>query len=193
MIRLKTGQGRSRHCAGFSLVEVLVALVVVSIGLLGLAKMESLAISSADISGTRAIAAMQAASLAAMMHADHDYWASANATTGATVTYGTTSVSVSDTNLAPSGTNPTCTISGSNACTPTFLAAADLQSWGTTLNSLLPGYSANIICTPATLAASPPTPVTCTITISWAENGIAMDSQQNNLQTAATYTLNVEP
>ena len=36
--------------SGFSLIEVMVALVVCSIGLLGLAKMESLAIASQDVS-----------------------------------------------------------------------------------------------------------------------------------------------
>ena len=72
--------GRSPRQAGFSLIEVMVALVVCSIGLLGLAKMESLALSSEDLSGNRTIAAIEASSLAAMMHADRGYWATSAAT-----------------------------------------------------------------------------------------------------------------
>ena len=45
---------------GFSLVEVLVSLVVVSVGLLGLAKMESLAIASTGVASSRSLAAILA-------------------------------------------------------------------------------------------------------------------------------------
>lgn len=184
--------------SGFSLIEVLVALVVVSIGLLGLAKMESLAVASADVSGNRAIAAMQAASMAAMMHADRDYWATANATATTTVSYSSGAVQVSDTTLVVASGNASCYNTGTGACTPLSLAATDLRAWGTVLNGLLPGYLATITCTPTTLAAAPPTPVTCTVTITWAEAGVQMDSQQTNMTgtgalTAPTYTLNVQP
>jgi type IV pilus assembly protein PilV len=177
------------------LIEVLVALVVVSIGLLGLAKMESLAVSSADVSGNRAIAAMQAASMAAMMHADRDYWATANATASTTVQYTSGAVAVSDATLVVASGNTNCYNTGTGACAPLSLAATDLRAWGTVLNALLPGYLATITCTPTTLAASPPTPVTCTVQITWAEAGVQMDANQTNTLglSAPTYTLNVQP
>src|ERR1700678_4179404 len=65
---------RSRRSEGFSLVEVMVALVVCCVGLLGLAKMEALSISSTGIAGARSLAAIEASSLAAAMHADRGYW-----------------------------------------------------------------------------------------------------------------------
>lgn len=184
---------------GFSLIEVLVALVVCSIGLLGLAKMESLALSSEDVSGARTIAAMQAASLAAMMHADRGYWGSSSATASAIVTGGTGTYNVTDTTLTFGGNY--CTTSGTGSCTPVQMAANDLYNWasgvpsGATtygLQNLLPGYRATISCTPTVTNA----PVTCTITISWVENAVAGDSLQGNIAAlagATTYTLSVEP
>jgi len=191
--KLKQRRGDMRFSGGFSLVEVMVALVIVSIGMLGLAKMESLALASADVAGTRTIASIEASSLASMMHADHDYWGSATATTSAVVTWVSGAVSVTDPTLAATGNN--CTVAGSASCSVTAMAAYDVQNWGTTLQALLPGYTATIVCTPATLTASPPSPVTCTITITWVENAVAANSQQTNLAALATptYTLSVEP
>jgi type IV pilus assembly protein PilV len=187
--------GAARSSAGFSLIEVMVALVVVSIGMLGLAKMESLALSSADVSGTRTIAAIEAASLASMMHADHDYWGSASAP-GANVTVTSTGTTVNVTGnatLAATGNN--CTVPGATACNVSQMAAYDVQNWGAKLQTLLPGYKATILCTPTTLAAATPSPVTCTITINWVENNVAVSALQSNLIGLAspTYTLNVEP
>ena len=56
--------------------------------------------------------------------------------------------------------------------------------------ALVPVYLATISCT--TLATAP---VTCTITIQWAENAVALDSKQSNLAglQAPTYTLLVQP
>jgi type IV pilus assembly protein PilV len=177
--------------SGFSLIEVMVALVVCSIGLLGLAKMESLALASEDVSGTRTIAAMQASSLAAMMHADRGYWGSSSVTASAVVTGGLTTYNVTDTNLAYGGT-PCTTSPGS--CTPVQMAAYDLYNWGSGLQTLLPGYQATMTCTPAATAA----PVTCTITVNWVENAVAANAQQTNISNLTTnvspsYTLNVEP
>jgi type IV pilus assembly protein PilV len=177
--------------SGFSLIEVMVALVVCSIGLLGLAKMESLALASEDVSGTRTIAAIQASSLAAMMHADRGYWGSSTVTASAVVTGGLTTYNVTDTNLNYGGTP--CTTAGT-CTTPVQLAAYDLYNWGSGLQTLLPGYQATMTCTPAVAAA----PVTCTITIVWVENAVAANAQQTNISNLTTnvspsYTLNVEP
>jgi type IV pilus assembly protein PilV len=188
--------GRSPRQAGFSLIEVMVALVVCSIGLLGLAKMESLALSSEDLSGNRTIAAIEASSLAAMMHADRGYWATSAATALATISWNGTALVISDPNLA---TAQTCTTPAAGACSTQQIAAYDVQNWaGTTATSglaaLIPGYTATITCTPTATQS----PVTCIITISWPENAVAANSQQTNLAalqtaTSPSYTLNVEP
>jgi type IV pilus assembly protein PilV len=173
------------------LVEVMVALIVCSIGLLGLAKMESLALASSDVAGTRAIAALEASSLAAMMHADRGYWSSTSATPLATVTWvNGTGANITDSNLQPV---QACTVAGANSCNAMQMAAYDVQNWAAALQPLLPGYTAAIQCTPTVTTG----PVTCTITITWVENAVAANSAQ--AQTSMTslaaprYTLNVEP
>src|SRR5882762_10823187 len=60
---------------GFGLIEVLIAVLVVAIGLLGFAKMQALAVGSTRSSGTRAIVALQTSALAAAMRANEAYWA----------------------------------------------------------------------------------------------------------------------
>lgn len=182
--------------SGFSLIEVMVALVVCSIGLLGLAKMESLAISSEDVSGNRTIAAIEASSLASMMHADRGYWASSSATSGANISWNGTALVITDATLAAV---QACTTPAAGACSTAQIAAYDVQNWAGTSTSqglvaLMPGFLANITCTPTVTT----TPVTCLITISWPENTVAANSQQTDLaQLAAatnpSYQLNVEP
>ena len=169
---------------GFSLIEVLVALVVCSIGLLGLAKMESLALASADVAGTRSIAAMEASSMAAAMHADRGYWATTSATLSAVVTGST---ATADLNVTDANLNAVqdCTTA---VCTTTQIAAYDVQGWGDALYALLPGYTGTIAC-PAAI------PVVCTITIAWQENAVAANSSQTNMAGLAppTYTMGVVP
>lgn len=180
-VRLTT-RARSR---GFSLVEVMVALVVVSIGLLGLAKMESLALSSTSVAGSRALAAIEASSLASAMHANPGYWAAGVAPASTTVYYDSTpTLQISDTGLA---TAATCYTAGSGSCTPAQMAAYDVQQWANDLKSVLPAPFATITCSTAGF------PVTCTVTIQWAENAVAGNAQQTVALAAPTYTLFVQP
>lgn len=170
--------------AGFSLVEVLVALVVVSIGLLGLAKMESLALSSTTVAGARSIAAIEAASMAAMMHANPDFWQTSLA-------YPTTTIT-SAAGGNPFAAAPTCVVAGAAACTPNAMANYDLRLWAAALAPVLPTYSATITC-------STTLPITCVIQINWADNAVAMTSQQTAAALAALvgngtfYTMYVQP
>jgi len=78
-----------QRARGFSLMEVMVALVVSTVGLLGLAKMEALALSSTSVAGSRSLAAIEASSLAAAMHANPGYWAAGVAQPTITITAGT--------------------------------------------------------------------------------------------------------
>lgn len=178
---------RTTRERGFTMVEALVALVIVAIGLLGLAKMESLAIASTDVSGTRTTAAIQAASLASMMHANNAYWGGGYALASTTVQVTAGAVAISNAALA-AGTP--CTTAGATACNFTAMAAYDLNNWATQLQSLLPGYLTTISCSVTGF------PVTCTIQIAWTEEKVAVTDQQattiGNLA-VPTYTLYVQP
>jgi len=182
--------GPISRARGFSLVEVMVALVVCAIGLLGLAKMESLAVSSTSVASSRSLAAIQAESLAATMHANTGYWAASTvpASTTVTVANGATTIVSTDAGLASAVGG--CSATGTASCAPSVMAAYDLQQWAGALQTLLPGSFTTITCTTTDL-----TPVTCTIQIQWTENAVAANAQQTNINAlqAPTYILYVQP
>ena len=165
----------------------MVALVVCSIGLLGLAKMESLALSSTSIAGSRSIAAIQASSLAAAMHANPGYWAAGTAPATTSVSYISGALHITDLGLA---TAATCLTAGTGSCAPGAMAAYDVQQWAAGLQGVLPGYLATINCS-ITIGV----PVTCTIQIQWSENAVAGNSAQTNMAglKQPTFTLFVQP
>ncbi|MGB6602901.1 MAG: type IV pilus modification protein PilV [Steroidobacteraceae bacterium] len=176
--------------SGFSLVEVMVAVVVICVGLLGIAKMQSLAMSSTNMARMRSLAALEAASLAAAMHANRSYWAGANGNPPppALITYDPVNL-VQGLAAVLSPAVPAASSS------PTTIAEYDFGNWVTGLSELLPGANATVSCSGAT------PPVNCTINITWTENPVAMTQQEaqqsagNPLQgfNNPTYTLDVEP
>ncbi|MDB6089137.1 MAG: hypothetical protein JWN85_1921 [Gammaproteobacteria bacterium] len=182
--------------AGFSLVEVMVALIVISVGLLGIAKMQALALSSTNTARLRSLAAIEAAGLASAMHGNRAYWAAFSTSPTFTVT-GTTVTSTDGAmtaglataqNTASAATNY-CNSTAGAPCTAAVLAAADLLEWASQLNALLPGSSAAINCTAVT-------PLNCTIQIAWLENAVNISKTQVNTVSAfqrPTYKLYVEP
>jgi type IV pilus assembly protein PilV len=176
-----TGGRAYRRARGFSLMEVMVALVVSTVGLLGLAKMEALALSSTSVAGSRSLAAIEASSLAAAMHANPGYWASGGAQPLITITAGAPYPIV-----ASCFNNP-----GAASCIPANMAAWDLNAWSTSLNQVLPGSLATITCSPGGAGS----PVTCTIQLQWTENGVAVSAQQSLMSSLAApmYILYVQP
>ncbi len=196
---------RHRRSAGFSLIEVMVAVIVLCVGLLGIARMQSLALSSTSVSSKRSIAAIQAASLAALMHENRGYWIQGDpagalftikgATVGSAITIDGTSYTWTGAAALAAAGSPNCTAT----CTPTQLAAYDLKQWAAAVNTVLPNVSTLIKCGTVT-------PVSCMATISWSESAVAVNSQQaaaaqaavgNSASTAKmqipTYTVYIEP
>ena len=142
---------------GFSLVEVMVALVVVSIGLLGIAKMQALALSSTGTAKMRSLASIEAASLASTLRADRSYWSAitANLTVNVSSAGAVTSTQDPTLNAAPASH---CT-SAATPCTSAQVAAQDLRDWSDTVVAVLPGLtSAAIACQVDAAVANP---VTC--------------------------------
>ena len=211
-MHLKSSSGHRRRSAhnpssrGFSLIEVMIALIVVSLGLLGVAKLEAVSYSSTSIANKRSLAAFEAASLAAAMHVNRGYWANTDPA-GANITLQGTAFTVV-TGAANLGRVPrgrwhrgpggTCT-NLATPCAVTDLAAYDLLNWATNLNAVLPGETATIACGALT-------PISCTITITWTESAVATTSaeatQQTNVATGSiaagafevpTYALYVQP
>lgn len=170
-----------RRVRGFSLMEVMVALVVSTIGLLGLAKMEALAMSSTGVASSRSLAAIEASSLAAAMHANPGYWQAGTAPASILIS-GTATTN-------PYAASPACTLTGTSSCTPQAMANNDLNQWAGAVSQVLPGYLATISCSQANF------PVTCTIQLQWTENGVAVNAQQTQMGSLvpAQYILFVQP
>ena len=182
---------------GFSLVEVMVALLVISIGLLGIAKMQALALSNTSGARLRSLAAIEAASLAATMQADRNYWAAITAKTTATIANG----AVTDASDSALKTTAACQKPIGSAiapCNVTTMAAYDLQQWAAALQGVLGSNgnganAASVTCTTATTTD----PVSCMITINWTESQINTNSVEasgnNSALTNPSYTLFVDP
>jgi type IV pilus assembly protein PilV len=187
---------------GFSLIEVLIALVVLGVGLLGIAKLEGAAFSSTSVAARRSLAALEADSLAASMHVNRGYWASLDPAGAAITVSGNNTVTVASgagALLATAVTAaPSCT-STTTPCTVANMAAYDLVQWAGALQPLLPNYTATVACGTGT-------PVSCQITIVWSENAVAVNSTEAAAASAASaatattnafefpsYTLYVQP
>lgn len=173
---------------GFSLVEVMVALIIICVGLLGIAKLQALMLTNTGASRTRALAALEASSIAATMHADRDYWAGAAPARTTTVNdiVGSEGITSTDAVLQ---TTPDCTFGGADApCSWAKIAAYDLNLWMGDMFTTLPGSTSVIACAP-NLGA-----VNCTITINWQEKTGTVNAQEAvNTFRSQSYQLVVDP
>jgi len=177
------------YSRGFSLVEIMVAVLVISIGLLGIAKMEALALSSTGNARLRALASLEAASLASAIRANRTFWAS-SATVGTDLKVTISLAAITASTNAQLQTSPDCKSGGANApCSSVQMAAYDLQAWATALNQLIKSDYALIDCT----VPAPNNPVTCTIKINWSENEVAANTSALGTMSQPQYILYVEP
>lgn len=203
---------------GFSLVEVMVAVVVICIGLLGIAKMQAMALSNTSMSRQRSLAAIEAASFASAMHSNRAYWGNVPVDPN---------VSISGTTLAPVvnsadaalqaqtivdlATYPNINacvggVNGLSACSNTTnLAAYDLARWwANSVSVQLPNPVISVSCPP--FPVGNPAPVSCRVQISWTENAVAMNANEaaaaqaaqanpllKSLSEQPVFTLYVEP
>ena len=193
------------RAGGFTLLEVMVAVVVTAIGLLGIAKIQALAYASTTTASVRSLVALQASGLAASMHADRAYWSQALAPTLITIT----GANITDNGPNTLGGTATTTnfcysgvVAAGVGCSTTQMAAFDLHTWANALNA--PGMLFNL--NPVTTIACPaaPQPITCTITVTWNEKAVSVNSQgvantvvangsAQNGTFQPTYVLYVEP
>ena len=142
---------RMSKSAGFSLIEAMVALVVISVGMIGIAALytQGLAASRVALSRTAAV------NLVSRMAED----------------IRVNPLGQGAYNGGPPGTNNHCDPStgGGVACTPDQMAGHDLFLWNNEIQQVL---GANATGTVAFAAGTPPT---YTITVAWREAGVAPD------------------
>ena len=132
--------------SGFSLLEVLISLVIVAVGLLGVAGLMSNTLKSNDSAAMRTQATAQAYNIIDRMRANMTGVISGN--------YVVTMPASAATGAMPSG----CT---GAACSSPALAAYDIGQWEYELAKLLPQGRGSISITPV------PTGATYTVTVLW--------------------------
>jgi type IV pilus assembly protein PilV len=180
---------------GFSLIEVMVALIIIAIGMLGIVKMQALVLSTTGSAGVRSLVAIEAASLAASMHTNRDYWVAGPppAVTNVTVvTTGPNTASVAIDVPVLAAAQP-CATAVTGCTSPVQIAAYDVQEWGAALGKVVPAALATISCN------STAVPLSCTIQVTWQENvtstsnATAATSSAAGVLNSPQYTLYVEP
>lgn len=149
----------NRRSRGFTLLEVLIAVVILGIGLLGLAGLMMVSVRTNQSAYLRTQASFLAQSMADRMKANQ--FAIWNSGYNATV----------PTNTGAAGSNATC------PCNATQIAARDLFWWSNEIHTFLPNAGATIACVRNPVGAGLPRAnfrVTfdgiCTITMTWSES-----------------------
>lgn len=137
---------------GTSLIEVLVAVVVLAIGLLGVAGMQMSALRNNQSAYQRSAAAMLASSIVERMQANR-----AQVSTGAY-------------NLAPGA--PGCAAPAAGAS----LAQQDLASWIAEMKT--PGMLGNLSCGGVNCVAIAGTSMRCTVTVRWQDDRTGVSGSQ---------------
>ncbi len=189
-MHLNSSRPRRRRATGFTLVELLVTLLIVSVGMLGLVKMEAAAVSESQVSRVRSLLTLQAESLAGTMRADRGYWA---ATTSPFPSFTADGV---NTPTYPTSNTSTCI---ATAClAPSDMATADLRAWYGNFSTAFPGAQASIACTPTgACVAGGTVPASYDIKLSWSEKtvGISASSKGSAAPTSANVSmvLHVQP
>lgn len=182
---------------GFSLIEMLVALLVISIGLLGIAKMQALALSNTSGGRLRAVAAIEAGGLVSVIASDRNYWGTLPSALSITVAKGSSAPTISGSTALASTSSCNVADSGNIApCTATQMAAYDLNSWAGEFQNVMNGlgagnYFAQVTCNAYTKGV---TQVTCQVTVNWTEQNVLANSTQSTTGMAApSYTLYINP
>lgn len=143
---------RRNQQAGFTMIEVLVALIVLAIGLLGVAGVQTLAMKSTANSHFRSQVNVLAYDMVERIRAN-----TPGASGGA---YN---------NITEAGTKPSC----STSCTSAQLAAIDANEWFTNMQAALPGFTGASVTYANGVA---------TITINWTERDLSNDAVPQTYQ-----------
>jgi len=161
----------ARHSGGFSLLEVMVALLVFSLGVLGLGALLLVNLKVNHSAHVRTQVLYQAQAMGERM--------SANVAAVSSGAYNTSSAK----SVSAGGS---CDIA--SPCSATQLATNDIASWFALARNLLPIQDASIACSasaavPNAFAVTAPYDGLCTLTITWSE--VLGDSAAATTQTLA--------
>lgn len=164
--RILTSTHDSRTYKGFSLIEVLVALLVLSIGLLGLAALQTTSLKFNTDSYMRTQATYFVYDIIDRMRANSD-----SVVAGGTYDVPDATSAASIISTYQSCKASTCACNDTGACSAAQLATHDLGRWYERMDKVLPGSSSNL----ATIGIDGAKRVT--VTIRWTERDISKNQK----------------
>ena len=168
---------------GFSLIEVMVTIAIVSFGLLGIAGLLFSAINAGQVSMNRSMAVALANDMADHIRSN---WKAAK---GGSFD----SVSISAYANLAAGCPTTCQTS---QCTPTDQAALETCLWKAQLQKRLPAGQGSIVADPANLSCADPSKVcNFAVTVIWNESSYSSTASASQLlaSSAKSYVIQVQP
>ena len=136
---LVTSARSRRRQAGFTLIELLVTLVIVTVGLLGVAKMQAAAVAETTVARTRSLMTFQAEALASAMRSNKAFWQPA-AFFNMTVPIAAGGIPAYPAALvAPVTADGTCVSpAAATPCTAAQLAYDDIHTWSNSFGQRFP-------------------------------------------------------
>lgn len=169
-----------RAQAGMTFVEVLVAVVIISIGLLALARLQGVGVYNNHISHLHSVASIYTENMANMMRANvaavnaNDY---ASGAAPATINYATVRTTSAPTiDCRPDITATTSFTGAATACTSAEQAQVDAFNWVSALWGALPSGTGLVVCNDSDSGAGDADPCTDgsthTISVSWNEKDL---------------------
>ena len=148
---------------GFSLIEALVAFLILSVGMLGIASLQTMSLKSGHTAAMRTVAVMKVEEILESMRSNPEALMSYSA--------GTADMGVDN------GCSQT-TVAAAN-CTPAQMALDELFRWKRSLIDALPnnaGTTASVIITPA---VPPQTLSQVVVTVNWSERDLDTGNAAN--------------
>lgn len=155
------------------MLEVLISLLIIMMGILGIAGMQMLAINNTETARYQSVATMIASSMATEMQANYAYWG------GILVPPATITVTGTTITVVPAFAG-TCL---NSVCTASQMAYYDLQNWGAAMAGVanIDGVVNKGMALPppaagssGTISCVATTPMVCTLTMYWSEKNIAL-------------------
>ena len=119
-----------QRARGFTLLEAIVAIIITSVGLLGVAALQGTAISQTKTAADKSVAAAQVSNLIAAMKSTQEFWQSVPVGFDITIAADGT---IDDAGADNSGATleALTTDCSANTCTPAELTAFNLRTWAT--------------------------------------------------------------
>lgn len=164
-----------RH-SGFSLIEALVAFMIISVGMLGIASLQTISMKAGHTAVTRTMAVFNVEDILDRMRANTTQIAAYAVDVTGTGTDGSCS------DIVGSYSSPGAVTTATAGCTSAQLAADDIFHWKRSLGQ---NVQASIVVTPP---VAPLVLNTVTVNINWTERSVS----GTNLATANNFSVTVE-